>query len=166
MAENWKDVAGYEGRYQVSDEGRIKAVSFMQRYLLRNRQEAFRRTKERAISTQPINSGYLIAHLHFGGKRTAHLMHRLVADAFLGSSTARLVNHKNGDKRDNRVSNLEWVTDAENKLHAVAIGLNSQAIPVIDPATGRRFDSIAQAAKGAHKSHRAVRANFLKGTAV
>lgn len=163
MVERWKDIAGYEGRYQVSDDGRIKAVSFRQRYThWRTGAELFRTTKERIVASQKINSGYLIVHLHQNGGRVAHLVHRLVAVAFLGTSTASIVNHKNGNKQDNTIYNLEWVTDTENKLHAVAKGLNTQAIPVTDPETGKRYDSIAQAAIYCRKSHRKVSATFKK----
>lgn len=54
---------------------------------------------------------------------------------------------------------------AGNHLHAVANGLNTQAIRVVDPATGRCFDSISQAARGARKAHRTVRATFIRSAA-
>lgn len=163
MNEQWKDVAGYEGRYQVSDQGRVKALSFRQRYThWRTGQELFRKTKERIVACQPNNAGYLLVHLHLDNKRVAHLVHRLVAAAFLPARPAELVNHKNGRKQDNSAANLEWATDAENKLHAVAHGLNVQAVAVIDPTTGLRFGSISQAAKACRKSHRVVRATFTK----
>jgi len=164
MAEQWEDIAGFEGRYQVSNLGRVKALSFAQRYThWRTGKELFRQTKERFLATQAINSGYLIVHLHLDNVRTARLVHRLVADAFLECPASETVNHKNGVKTDNHAGNLEWATQTENKLHAVAYGLNVQAIPVIDPVTGERYGSIAQAAKGARKSHRTVRATFMRG---
>lgn len=165
MAEIWKDITGFEGRYQVSSYGRVKALSFMQRYLLRNGAEAFRKTRERIVATQAINSGYMIVHLHKDNKRTAALVHRLVAGAFLGQCKEETINHKNGAKTDNRVENLEWASYAGNHLHAVANGLNTQAIRVVDPATGRCFDSISQAARGARKAHRTVRATFIRSRA-
>ena len=88
MAEIWKDITGFEGRYQVSSYGRVKALSFMQRYLLRNGAEAFRKTRERIVATQAINSGYLIVHLHKDNKRTARgarKAHRTVRATFIRS---------------------------------------------------------------------------------
>jgi hypothetical protein len=161
--EHWKDVAGYEGRYQVSSAGEIRALSFKQRYLLRNGAPAFRNTKERLIATQSINSGYSIVHLNLNNKRTAHLVHRLVALAFCeGYFEEADVNHKNGCKKHNCSENLEWVTRTNNHLHAVAHGFNKQAQPMRDPDTGIRYASIAQAAKGTRKSHRTVAKNFIK----
>ena len=90
MAEIWKDITGFGGRYQVSNYGRVKALSFMQRYLLRNGAEAFRKTKERIVATRAINSGYLIVHLHKDNKRTAargaRKAHRTVRATFIRSA--------------------------------------------------------------------------------
>lgn len=159
--EQWLPVAGYEGRYEVSSAGRLRAMPFQQRYLLRNGTPAFRMTKQRSLAHQGINSGYRIAHLHLDKKRTALLVHRLVAAAFCpGYFDGADVNHRNGVKVDNRADNLEWVTRTKNHLHAVSLGLNKMAQPVVDPATGRRYDSINQAARNAHKSHRSVSATF------
>ena len=71
MREQWKDIPGFEGRYQVSDFGRVKSLPFMQRYLLRNGKEAFRRTKEKIRKPRPINSGYLA--------KAAHVCHNTVS---------------------------------------------------------------------------------------
>lgn len=162
MTEQWKDIKGFEGRYQISNTGKVKAIPFKQRYLLRNGKEAFRLTKERLLCLNMINSGYQIVHLYLDNQRSALLVHRLVAEHFLSSPLSETVNHKNGIKTDNRIENLEWATYTENHLHAVAKGLNKQAIAVTDPITGKTYDSIAQAAKGARKSHRKVRATFIK----
>lgn len=164
MVERWRSIAGFEGRYVVSNLGRIKSVSFFQRYLLRNGKSALRRTKEKILATQKINSGYLIAHLHLNGKRSAKLVHRLVAAAFCkGFFAGADTNHKNGKKTDNRAANLEWVARTENHLHAVALGLNKRAIRVTDPKTKKQYDSINQAVKGAHKSRRTVSTIFKRG---
>jgi NUMOD4 motif/HNH endonuclease len=152
MSENWKPILGLESRYEVSDLGRVKSLSFMQRYLLRNGREAFRRTRERIVAQQTINSGYTIVHLHFDGNRYAKLVHRLVAVNFVdGFDIGREVNHKDGNKANNAASNLEWTTRSGNLRHAVTAGLNTQALP----AAG--FPSTTQAAKALNKSHRTVR---------
>jgi hypothetical protein len=161
MEEIWKPVNGFEGRYEVSSEGRVRSVPFMQRYLLRNGREAFRRTRSRIIATQLINSGYLIVHLHLDDVRVAKLVHRLVAVHFVGGFDAgREVNHMNGVKTCNRADNLEWITRTENHTHAVAIGLNVQAIRVRCPKTGEVFPSMTRAARARRVHVRTVRAQW------
>lgn len=161
MTEEWKYIPGFEGRYEVSSYGRVRAVSFRQRYLLRNGQAAYRVKKPHEVAQQQINSGYLIVHLHLDGVRKAMTVHRLVAAAFCGTPRGD-VNHLNGDKTDNRCTNLEWTDRTSNHLHAVGLGLNRQAQPVLDPRTGISYPSVTQAARGARVSHRTVRAQFVK----
>lgn len=107
MTEQWKAVPGYEGRYQVSDQGRV--CNAAGHVLARNKQ----------------NSGYFIVHLYTGGRATRkpHLVHRLVLLAFVGPSPED-TNHKDGDKSNNALTNLERATKSENMQHAVAMGLN------------------------------------------
>lgn len=164
MVENWKPIPGYEGRYEVSDFGRVKSVSFLQRYLLRNGKEAYRWTRERILATQVQNSGYTLVHLHLANQRKAYTVHTLVALVFLPErpTPKHEVNHKDGAKANCAAANLEWVTSAANKRHAVRFGLNKQAVRVTDPATGMTYSSIAQAAKQARKSPRTVRATFRR----
>lgn len=99
--EIWLPVVGYEGYYEVSDMGNIRNA---------------RSKRVRAISHTKQYSHLLLS---VGGKHTTKRVHRLVAEAFLPAVEGKLhVNHKNGDRHDNRVENLEWVTQAENNLHA------------------------------------------------
>ena len=80
------EITGFGGRYQVSNYGRVKALSFMQRYLLRNGAEAFRKTKERIVATRAINSGYLIVHNKRTAARGARKAHRTVRATFIRSA--------------------------------------------------------------------------------
>lgn len=142
--EQWRDIPGYEGRYQVSDQGRVKSLPFKQRYLLRTGVEAYRTTPERILAQQKQNSGYMLVHLHLDNKRKACTVHRLVALAFV-PGRALTVNHKSGIKTDNRAENLEWSSYTENHLHAVRLRLNKQALPV--ETDGVLFPSAAQASR-------------------
>ena len=111
MSEEWRDVVGYEGLYQVSDQGRVKSL---ERNIPHWRGgEQIR--KERILKPTPIKDGYLIVDLCAGGKRKRFLVHRLVCEAFHGNPEGKpQVNHINEDKADNRAANLEWCTAKEN----------------------------------------------------
>jgi len=70
--------------------------------------------------------GYKRVELSSRGEQFPRAVHRLVAAKYLGAPNRRQVNHKNGVKTDNRVSNLEWVTHGENMLHAAKTGLTKR----------------------------------------
>lgn len=80
--------------------------------------------KMNMMATQKSNSGYELVHLSLDGKRKAYTMHRLVAMTFLPNpNSLPYINHKDGDKFNNDVNNLEWVTAEENCKHAHVTGL-------------------------------------------
>jgi|LakMenEpi03Aug12_release.lakeMendotaPanAssembly.Ray.scaffolds.fasta_scaffold1209567_2 hypothetical protein len=115
--ENWKDVEGYEGLYQVSNLGRIKSLPHVN-YLGRLRQECI-------LGNRLSDRGYHTAVLYNNGKPKSFRVHRLVANAFIDNPNNKPhVNHIDGVKSNNLVSNLEWVTISENQKHAFKIGLN------------------------------------------
>ena len=109
--EIWKPVVGYEGVYQVSDLGRVKRIA-----------RGKGATPGRLLKPQRNRSGYLAVNLSYRGKRKSYEVHRLVALAFIDPSPGKAqVNHKNGVRTDNGVSNLEWVTRSENAKHAYRV---------------------------------------------
>lgn len=107
MQEIWKPIKGYEGLYQVSDQGRVKSLE---------RKNCFGRTvKERILKPYDKGYGYLSVDLFIDGKRKQHQVHRLVCEAFHENPENKpQVNHKNEIKADNRACNLEWCTRREN----------------------------------------------------
>ena len=110
MSEEWRDVVGYEGLYQVSSEGRVKS--------LERKDRLGRTVKERILKPVVVGDGYLKVNLCAGGKPKRFLVHRLVCEAFHENTGNKSdVNHINEDKADNRACNLEWSTAKENMNH-------------------------------------------------
>lgn len=108
--EEWKDVPNYEGKYQVSDLGRLKC---------------FRKNKYYYLKQRFNQQGYLRTTIHFKGIRKTKSIHKLVAISFLGhipNGNILVINHKNFIKRDNRKVNIEIVTNRENsnRKHCVS----------------------------------------------
>lgn len=117
----WKKIKGYED-YFVSQNGEIKS---------------FKNGKERLMKPQlDSKRRYLLIGLSKNGKTKMHLVHRIVADAFLDNpNNKEQVNHKNCNTRDNRLDNLEWVTREENQKHAYINGRIS--IPTFEGKFGK-----------------------------
>lgn len=113
--EEWRPVVGYEGIYEVSNKGRVKAMS---RDI--QRVHCVMKKKERILNQSLNNYGYWTVGLSSSLKRQRpYLTHRLICLAFIPNpKEKRTVNHKNGTRHDNTLSNLEWNTYSENHLHA------------------------------------------------
>lgn len=106
--EQWKPIEGTDGKYEVSDCGRVRTNG--------QRPGLLTLTKQK--------SGYLYAMIVIDGKSCNRRVHRLVAQHYLPNPNNMLeVNHKDGDKEHNYLSNLEWCTRSHNVKHAFATGL-------------------------------------------
>ena len=113
--EQWKDVLGYEGIYEVSDFGRIRRKNGKVKTGIRNNE--FRNIKGKVLKQNLKRNGYLTVDLSKEHKVKTISVHRIVAIAFIEPVEGKLqVNHKNGNKLDNRVENLEWVTSNKTGL--------------------------------------------------
>lgn len=115
----WKDIPEYEGLYQVSNLGEVKSLSKN-----RNAFNSYYVSKERILKPALNDSGYKIVVLTKNKKPKSLRIHRLVALAFIDNLENKpQVNHKDGNKTNNNVENLEWCTNGENGKHAYKLGL-------------------------------------------
>lgn len=124
--ELWKPIENYEGLYEVSNKGNVRSL---------DRDVQYKKTdftmKITGIDLKPnvLKKGYLQVGLSKSGKLKSMLVHRLVMNAFSPTTNENLqVNHIDGNKENNEVSNLEWVTAIENTNHAYDIGLRDNMI--------------------------------------
>ena len=118
--EVWKDIEGYEGLYQVSTCGNVKSLPKVRR----NGTGTYIQ-KERLLKPSNTSTGYKKVELCKDGKRKGFKVHRLVAIAFIPNPDNKPeVNHIDGNKINNNIDNLEWVTSSENSVHAYETGLN------------------------------------------
>ncbi len=141
--EIWKAVADSNGEYHISNHGRVKS---------------YKCGKERILKPYLLGGGlpYYAYSLHIKNKRKICKVHRLVALAFIPNPDNKpQVNHKDGNKTNNHINNLEWVTHQENVQHAWDTGLfegkrlaiskavsKAQSKPVIDIVTSKKYDSL------------------------
>ncbi len=107
MEEIWKDINGYEGLYQVSNLGQVKSL---ERYDKSNHKR-----KEKLLTPTKTNNNYLVVCLTMKNKHINYYIHRLVAEAFIPNpNNLPCVNHKDENKENNCVDNLEWCTAEYN----------------------------------------------------
>ena len=105
----FKPVQGYEGLYSISSEG---VVYTHRRW----------KVKGGPLRQGTTKRGYKMVMLYKNGRGKGEYVHRLVAKHFLDAPEKEQVNHKDCDKTNNHISNLEWATNEENRLHALANG--------------------------------------------
>lgn len=110
MEEEYRDIEGYEGLYQVSNLGNVKSLERM-----KWNGRGYQKVPERILKPRKNGYGYLQVNLNKEGKKSTYRVHRLVAEAFLeNSENLPEVNHKDECKTNNNVSNLEWCTREYN----------------------------------------------------
>lgn len=126
MNEIWESIIGYEGYYEISNCGRVRSVD-RTIYFKNNKGSRFYKGK---ILKQKYHNGYALVNLNKNKNMETLAVHILVAKHFLENPlNLPVVNHKDGVKSNNNVTNLEWTTQKENNIHAIQ---NKLAIPNLD----------------------------------
>lgn len=122
----WKPIPFARG-YEVSNKGDVRSLP--RKTVYKDGRVAFHQPKN--LKPQEVKKGYLRAEPTVDGKKVMCMIHRAVAEAFIPNPENKpQVNHIDGDKKNNCVENLEWVTNDENYKHAAENGLLGSAVPV------------------------------------
>jgi hypothetical protein len=168
--EIWKDIRGFEGYYQISNHGRVRSLD----RIIPTKKFNIKRKGE-VMSTSLNTKGYPHIRLCKNGKRETFRVHRLVAQTFLPNpNNDEIVNHKDSNKTNNNLDNLEWCSEMDNRQHArkifndTAYGeacnlskLTEQQVREIR-ANGKNGRTNEQIAKLYNVSHETIR-NVLNG---
>lgn len=145
--EEWACIIGFYN-YIISTFGRVYNTKY-----------------ERFLKACLNNSGYRTVNLYQDGVKTSISIHRLVAETFLSNYLNKdWVNHIDGNKENNHVSNLEWATPSENRIHAYRTGLQSppsmRAVRVVE--TNEVFESISSCARAFNLHEKSIH-RYLSG---
>lgn len=123
MSEVWKVIKGYEDYYEVSDAGKIRSKDRLVKY--DDKKGYFK--KGRTLKAINLGKGYEGVQLCIPGEKSKKFyVHRLVAEMFLDNKNEKfkIVNHIDGNKKNNHKENLEWIDNSGNIKHAIDSGLN------------------------------------------
>lgn len=122
--EIWRDIQGYEGRYQISNIGRLKSLKRATQGTRSDGSTYTQQIRETMLLQTYNSTGYLGSSLYYAGVGTRCFTHRLVAQAFIPNpDNLPQVNHIDGDKSNNTIENLEWVSAKTNMIHGFTTGL-------------------------------------------
>lgn len=125
--EKWKSIEGYENKYLISDSGNVKSL------VDKNGEKTNKILKPRIAK-----NGYLYVNLWKKSKSKTKKIHRLVAEAFIPNpNNCPCINHKDGNKQNNNINNLEWCTYSENAKHAFVEGLSNPLKNLPIPEKGK-----------------------------
>lgn len=155
--EVWKPIKGYEGRYEASNLGNIRSLDRM----IKSKGEGKRFLRGRVLKKLIVRNGYEHVALCKDGRTKRVSVHRVIASTFLKRRPEdEVVNHINGIKTDNRVSNLEWCTYKQNIRHAIDTGLIVFDGRHVVRSDGVEFRSVTEAARAIKAPHANVEAQL------
>lgn len=124
--EVWKDIIGYEGLYQISNTGKLKSLKRQYKKIDRRTNKEFIYSQaEKILKPRIDKKGYLHYALNKNKRAKEYKAHRLVAEVFIANIEGKpQINHKDMNKQNNCVENLEWCTNSENQKHSYKHNLN------------------------------------------
>jgi hypothetical protein len=148
MNEVWKDIPNFEKYYQASDYGRIRSLPRTVTQM-GHKSNYTRILNGKVLHPRLQNANYYVVWLSKEGEIYPQLVHRLIAKAFISNTKNEpCVNHKNGNKIDNQIGNLEWCSYSENIEHSHNIaGRKKTTKPIICVDLNREFKSQTDAAQ-------------------
>lgn len=146
----WLPVYEFEKLYEINELGQVRSLH--------------RKSRNAIISPRIDRGGYLAVRLSRDGKTYTRFVHRLIGFAFVPNPDNKpFINHKDGNKTNNQIENLEWATAKENTLHAYSTGLIKTASKrVVDTCTGDIYYSVADASKALNIPYSTCK-NYLNG---
>lgn len=162
----WRAIQGYEGYYEVSDSGLVRSLD----RIIPEARFGQRRVRGRMMKLTVNSDRYMVVNLRKNGTTYVAFVHRLVAQAFIPNPYHYpVVNHINGNKQNNEVSNLEWATYTENNIHALLNYLRQPRGTMIAMVTEcgyieRLFRSSYEAARITGISHSMISRCLLERT--
>lgn len=127
MKERWADIPDYEGLYQISEFGRVRSLD---RLISGARNNSKRRHRGRILKISHYTNGYCFVGLSKNGVVKQHLIHRLVLLSFCEANCLE-INHRDGNKDNNALGNLEYVTHSYNQLHSYRVLKRSPNAPYL-----------------------------------
>ena len=156
ILEIWKPIKEFEGIYEVSNTGKIRSLT---RKVKMGR--GYRIFEATILKPQIDKDGYFKVNLSKNGKKKRFFVHRLVAEAFIENpNNFPVVNHKDGNKQNNHVDNLEWTTISENTKHAFRINLRkphcggtSKKVAKVDPSSNKIIEIYGSIKDAARKNN-------------
>jgi NUMOD4 motif/HNH endonuclease len=150
--EIWRPIPDYEGYYEISTTGKVRGL---ERTVIHPKGK--RKVKTKILVTKINNWGYEEVKLSRAGKTSTKHIHSLLAKTYIPNLFNKPeVNHINGNKADNRLQNIEWVTRGENMKHAYKTGLVKKTL-IKDLCSGTLFRTLDEAAKFYKISKRACK---------
>lgn len=159
--EYWREIPGYEGLYEASNFGRVRSKEGKKTH---TDYHGNRQWKSRIMKTKKMKDGCIQVSLWKNGSHKDHLVYRLIATAFLGvpPNEKYTVNHKDGNRENNSVENLEWMSLADNIRHGFRNGLYpTKQVVLKNDAFAVALRSEAEASRFLKRNHGYV-SNRLK----